>query len=240
MAEVTIDAHLVLETHPQYTMLHRNTLMRIVGGGRRSPPEPDLPAYTAPPSYTTDAWVQQGEDDRVTIVGESSSRPETPTMEDSPPPVDQSLHGEPSSTELGDADRSAETLPSEEVVLSWEPDVDPDAASTSSISLPGHDSTSSVHRPRAPGTPADEPFGAPPGYSTSRTPTATLVYTFSPHSFNSMLLLPPPDAADTRPQYHIAIHLNCFIPSSFITIVRRGATENGQHVGEFECAQRPS
>ena len=121
-------------------------------------------------SYTTDGWVQQGEDDRVTIVGESSSRPETPTMEDSPPPIgDQPLHGdidaqEPSSTELADADRSVETLPSGEVVLSWEPDVDADAASTSSISLPRHDSTSSVHRPRASGTPADEPFGAPPGY----------------------------------------------------------------------------
>lgn len=61
-----------------------------------------------------------------------------------------------------------------------------------------------------------------------------LTYTFSSLSYNSMLLLPPPDAPDTRPQYHISVHMNCFIPTSYITVVRKGATENGQCVGEFE------
>ncbi|ETW77313.1 hypothetical protein HETIRDRAFT_421455 [Heterobasidion irregulare TC 32-1] len=49
-----------------------------------------------------------------------------------------------------------------------------------------------------------------------------------------MLLLPPPDAPDTRPRYHISVHMNYFIPTSYITVVRKGATENGQCVGEFE------
>ncbi|KAA1471961.1 hypothetical protein DENSPDRAFT_838072 [Dentipellis sp. KUC8613] len=51
-----------------------------------------------------------------------------------------------------------------------------------------------------------------------------------------MLLLPSSsnDATDTRPLYHISVHMNCLMPSSYITIVRRGASESGQYVGEFE------
>ncbi|TFY70288.1 hypothetical protein EVG20_g2722 [Dentipellis fragilis] len=61
-------------------------------------------------------------------------------------------------------------------------------------------------------------------------------YLFSPASFNSMLLLPSSshDTTDTRPLYHISVHMNCLMPSSYITIVRRGASEAGQYVGEFE------
>ncbi|TCD69542.1 hypothetical protein EIP91_007166 [Steccherinum ochraceum] len=36
------------------------------------------------------------------------------------------------------------------------------------------------------------------------------------------------------PLYHISTHLNCFIPSSYITVIRRGDSEAGQYVGQFE------
>lgn len=49
-----------------------------------------------------------------------------------------------------------------------------------------------------------------------------------------MLLLPPPDVQDTRPLYHISVSMNCFIPSSYITTLRRGANEYGDLVAEFE------
>ncbi|KAJ3551692.1 hypothetical protein NM688_g4560 [Phlebia brevispora] len=35
------------------------------------------------------------------------------------------------------------------------------------------------------------------------------------------------------PLYHITVHLNCFIPSSYITVITRG-DEAGQEVGQFE------
>jgi hypothetical protein len=71
-------------------------------------------------------------------------------------------------------------------------------------------------------------------YDTARVPTEPIKYTFSPQSFNTMLLVPPPDVQDTRPLYHISVALNCFIPSSFVTTIRRGASEYGEYVGEFE------
>jgi hypothetical protein len=72
-------------------------------------------------------------------------------------------------------------------------------------------------------------------YSASRLNPATAVkYQFSQLSFNSMLLVPPPSSPDTRPLYHISVHLNCFMPFSFITSVRRGGNQDGEFVGEFE------
>lgn len=50
-----------------------------------------------------------------------------------------------------------------------------------------------------------------------------------------MLLLPPPEAQDTRPVYHISLAVNCFIPSMYVTTLRRGASEFGKYVAEFEC-----
>lgn len=71
-------------------------------------------------------------------------------------------------------------------------------------------------------------------YETARIPTRQTTYTFSPQSFNSMLLLPPPEAQNTRPIYHISVAMNCFIPSSYVTTLRRGASEYGDCVAEFE------
>lgn len=59
-------------------------------------------------------------------------------------------------------------------------------------------------------------------------------YTFSTLSFNSMLLLPPSDATDTRPLYHVSVAHNCFMPLSYITTVRKGGTENWEFVGDSE------
>jgi len=55
-----------------------------------------------------------------------------------------------------------------------------------------------------------------------------------------MLLLPPPESQDTRPLYHISVAMNCFIPSSHVTTIRRGASEYGDYVAEFEwvCCSR--
>ena len=50
-----------------------------------------------------------------------------------------------------------------------------------------------------------------------------------------MLVLPPPEALDSRPIYHITVEMNCLRPASYITVVRRGGSERGSYVGEFEC-----
>ncbi|THH14833.1 hypothetical protein EW146_g5556 [Bondarzewia mesenterica] len=60
-----------------------------------------------------------------------------------------------------------------------------------------------------------------------------LTYVFTPLLNNSMLLIPPPIALDSSARYHISIHLDCFSPTSYSTVVRRGASETGQYVGEF-------
>ena len=62
-----------------------------------------------------------------------------------------------------------------------------------------------------------------------------VVLSFSQLSFNSMLLLPPADAEDTRPLFHISVIMNCFSPGSYITVIRQGCSEQGAYVGEFEC-----
>ncbi|KAK7685466.1 hypothetical protein QCA50_011330 [Cerrena zonata] len=56
-------------------------------------------------------------------------------------------------------------------------------------------------------------------------------YKFITQSFNSMILVYEPA---NLPLYHISTHVNCFIPSSYITIVRRGDSESGRLVGQFE------
>ncbi|GJE98177.1 hypothetical protein PsYK624_143990 [Phanerochaete sordida] len=61
-----------------------------------------------------------------------------------------------------------------------------------------------------------------------------LRYSFSQDSPNSMQLLPPPEAPDSRSLYHISVRMNVFKPGSHISVVRRGATEFGPFVGEFE------
>ena len=49
-----------------------------------------------------------------------------------------------------------------------------------------------------------------------------------------MLLLPPSDAADTRPVYHISVDMNVIVPTSIITTIRRGGSNSGELVGQFE------
>jgi hypothetical protein len=75
-------------------------------------------------------------------------------------------------------------------------------------------------------------------YTAARSPTDVVVYTFSPHGFNSMFILPPYDVADTRPLYHISISFNPFIPTAGVTTVHRGANDMGEFVADFEYVAR--
>lgn len=61
-----------------------------------------------------------------------------------------------------------------------------------------------------------------------------LRYSFSQLTTNSMQLVPPPQAPDSRSLYHISVHMNLFKPQSFITVLRRGSSESGPYAGEFE------
>ncbi|OBZ65618.1 hypothetical protein A0H81_14425 [Grifola frondosa] len=58
-----------------------------------------------------------------------------------------------------------------------------------------------------------------------------VVYSFVQQSFNSMILS---GQHETSPYYHISVHTNCFIPSSYITVIRRGSNEDGDLIGSFE------
>jgi hypothetical protein len=71
-------------------------------------------------------------------------------------------------------------------------------------------------------------------YNWVNKPTVAMTYTFSPHSTNAMLVLPPEDSPDTRPKYYVSVGPNCWNPTSWITTVRRGASESGELVGDFE------
>ncbi|KAF9453603.1 hypothetical protein P691DRAFT_658346 [Macrolepiota fuliginosa MF-IS2] len=93
------------------------------------------------------------------------------------------------------------------------------------------------------------PNEAPPDYRVARNPVQPVRYQFSNLGANSMILLPPADAPDTRPVYHITVSMNCFVPNCYITTIRRGGTEQGEYVGDFEwvaqncvrfCERRPS
>ena len=65
-------------------------------------------------------------------------------------------------------------------------------------------------------------------------PRGRVALSFSQLSFNSLLLFPPVDAEDSRPLYHISVEMNCFKPGSWITVIRRGGSDKGAYVGEFE------
>jgi hypothetical protein len=72
-------------------------------------------------------------------------------------------------------------------------------------------------------------------YSSARAPTRVLEYTFSPCGPNAMILVPPADAADTRPLFHVSHSLNMFNPPNGCTTLRRGGSAETAIVGEFEC-----
>lgn len=60
-----------------------------------------------------------------------------------------------------------------------------------------------------------------------------MVFVFAPvlHSFNSMVLR---SHTATIPVYLVTVRMNCFIPSSYITVVTRGDSVLGEEVGHFE------
>ena len=68
-------------------------------------------------------------------------------------------------------------------------------------------------------------------------PTA-IVLVFRQLGFNAMVATAAGEgdrSGQTKPaaQYHISVHMNCFCPSSFVTVVRRGKID-GEFVGSFE------
>ncbi|PBK80512.1 hypothetical protein ARMGADRAFT_1020888 [Armillaria gallica] len=70
----------------------------------------------------------------------------------------------------------------------------------------------------------------PPLYNAVSQLAERVTYSFLPHSLNTMVLVP----LDLRPRYHISTGSNCFIPSSYITTIRRGGTEHDELVADFE------
>ncbi|KAJ7808236.1 hypothetical protein B0H14DRAFT_1517652 [Mycena olivaceomarginata] len=77
------------------------------------------------------------------------------------------------------------------------------------------------------------PLG-PPRYRSIRRPTTSITYLFSPLPSNSMLLAPPADVTEVHQRpYHISVSLNCFTPTSYITIIRKNSWD-GELVGDFE------
>ncbi|EIM81989.1 uncharacterized protein STEHIDRAFT_161341 [Stereum hirsutum FP-91666 SS1] len=73
-----------------------------------------------------------------------------------------------------------------------------------------------------------------PNSDTAAGSNVPIRYILSPHSPNFILVLPSSDAADTRPLYRISVNSNCFIPSSYVTTIRRGGSEDGEFAGDFE------
>ncbi|KAF8202125.1 hypothetical protein BJ912DRAFT_429209 [Pholiota molesta] len=108
-------------------------------------------------------------------------------------------------------------------------------AQTASPSLPAtapaapSPSIPTILPPRSPSPP-----DRPPAYAQAQKPTENVCYSFSPVGNNAMVLIPPADAQDTRPQYYITVSMNCFMPLSHITTIYRGANEYGSSIAEFE------
>jgi len=136
-------------------------------------------------------------------------------------------------TVLGDAGPSLP--PSYDDSIMQRPPLPPRSPrSTPSIESPGgqlgEPSTSVQNSPAAeePAMRYDTNSLAP---SVSPSPQAPIQYTFVQSSFNSMILT---YQAALVPMYHISTYTNCFVPSSYITVIRRGDSESGALVGQFE------
>jgi hypothetical protein len=71
-------------------------------------------------------------------------------------------------------------------------------------------------------------------YTQARAPTRMLEYTFSSYGASTLLIIPPADAPDTRPLYHISSFTNVLNPSSGTTVLHRGGSVSQPLVGEFE------
>lgn len=74
------------------------------------------------------------------------------------------------------------------------------------------------------------PSKEPSFYGTVSRFTERVTYAFRPLSPTTMILVPP----ESRPRYHISAGSNCFTPSSYITTIRRGGSEIGELVADFE------
>ena len=76
-----------------------------------------------------------------------------------------------------------------------------------------------------------DPARTHPSSSRSRAAVASVLLTFEQLGFSEMTV-----RADTssRVQYHVSVHMNCFAPTSHITVVRRWRVD-GELIGSFEC-----
>jgi hypothetical protein len=71
-------------------------------------------------------------------------------------------------------------------------------------------------------------------YSQTDLPSTALTYSFILTRNDSMILVPPADARDGRPLYHISISANPFLPAIYTTTMHKGATEDGVYIADFE------
>ncbi|KDQ60165.1 hypothetical protein JAAARDRAFT_32542 [Jaapia argillacea MUCL 33604] len=117
---------------------------------------------------------------------------------------------------------------------------------------PGRQVHSSHSAPRLPSPPISAPSSSlpnpplvPPPNPRVRRPTATgpavTQFAFTPHGYNSMILIPSfdvlisPEEQAELARYHISVSMNCFVPGvSYTTIIRRGGSSDGEYVGEIE------
>ncbi|TFK75648.1 hypothetical protein BDN72DRAFT_831972 [Pluteus cervinus] len=74
----------------------------------------------------------------------------------------------------------------------------------------------------------------PPSYEEARIPRKPITYQFSTLPNGACILLPPSDAADSRPVYHVRTFQSVFSPLARTTVIRRGGGDEGELVGEFE------
>ncbi|TFK99676.1 hypothetical protein BDV98DRAFT_605845 [Pterulicium gracile] len=65
-------------------------------------------------------------------------------------------------------------------------------------------------------------------------PTDGVHFDFAPSTSNSMVCRPRGSKHQSIRSYNIAAQMNCFIPGTYTTIVRRGEDESGEVVGDFE------
>ncbi|KAJ3787117.1 hypothetical protein GGU10DRAFT_153453 [Lentinula aff. detonsa] len=81
----------------------------------------------------------------------------------------------------------------------------------------------------------------PPGYATTTTPMESVTYVFEPRQGESAMFLRPAARIwqEVQHPYYISVNLNCFTPSSHITLIRKHG-QQGELVGDFEIAAKDS
>ncbi|TFK39475.1 hypothetical protein BDQ12DRAFT_734835 [Crucibulum laeve] len=65
-------------------------------------------------------------------------------------------------------------------------------------------------------------------------PSKPIKYSFTSVSFNAMVLASSAHGQDKQSLYYVAVNMDCFMHSSYITQIWRGGNEFGQFVGDFE------